>query len=195
MVFRPDPLPSVDQLADSAALVAAVTRYAENNPLRDGELRALYSVVFGLDGRLERLHALDYWLPQGEADGFAALVRETIRRQSAGPLSVRLLVRPGAERVVQVGRSERCAPRSLTRFRLTAPAAMPVERPSPIRVRVHVGAEGRVQGLQMLSGSGSDDLDRWVQRTLQSYEFEPGLLDEVPVAMTVEETVQIEYRR
>ena len=49
--------------------------------------------------------------------------------------------------------------------------------------------------LEILSSSRSAELDRWVQRTLQNSEFQPGLLDGVPAPTTVEETVQVEYRR
>lgn len=194
IVFQPHPLPSVGQLADSAALVEAVSGFTERFPLRDGSVRALYSVAFDRDGRLERLYPIDFWLPQGEAEAFHSLVRKHVRPQASGPWSVRLLAEPGAEPTIRVGHSERCAPVSSTRFRLTAPVALQLQKPQPVRVRLEVGAEGRVRSVELLGSSGSAELDRWVMDTLQRYEFTPGLLDGAAVAMEYEEIVRIQVR-
>lgn len=47
VVFQPHPLPSLSQLADSAALLSAVADYAARHPLSEGSIRALYSMAFG----------------------------------------------------------------------------------------------------------------------------------------------------
>lgn len=194
IVYEPNPLPSVSEIADSAALAAAVSSFAQRHPLRDGSMRALYSVQFDASGRVNRLAPIDYWLPQGQAEVFASLVRQNLRRQTRGPLSLRLWVEPTATSILRVGRSEQCPPEARTRFKLTAPAAFPIDRPRAVRVRVFVDANGRARGTELASSSGSAELDRWVMETLQRHEFTPALLDGVPVAMEYTETVQIQSR-
>jgi hypothetical protein len=193
--MRPRALPTISQLADSAALMEAVTRFAEQFRLREGTLFALYSLVFDRDGNVERLAPLEYRMPQGHAESFAALVRQHIRRQERGGFSVRLRVEPTGNPAFLVGRSERCPPEPTTSFELTAPAmAGPVSRPSPIRLRVWVTPEGTPGTINVMGSSGSSELDRWVRDSLARRRFRPGLLDGVPVAMEYEGTVRIRTR-
>jgi TonB family protein len=194
IVYQPHPLPPVGQIADSAALVEAVSAFTRRFPLTDGPARALYSVAFDRQGRLERLHPIDFWLPQRQAEAFHALVRTQIRTQASGPWSVRLLVEDGAEPTLRVGYSERCDPVSRTHFRLIAPAMLQLQKPQPVRVRLDVTAEGRMRSVDLVGSSGSADLDRWITQTLQRYEFTPGLLDGAPVPMAFEETIRIQAR-
>lgn len=194
ILWQPAPLPSLSQLADSAALTAALSHFAERNPLREGSSRALYSLAFDASGRVERLKAIDYWLPQGQEEAFTALVRQHLRPEIDLPASMRLLVQPDSEPMVKIGRSERCPPQSGTSFRLFAPALSQLQRPQPLRVRIHVDEKGRVRGIQLLSSSGDAELDRWVTDTLQRYEFSPGLIDGVPTAMDHEQNIQIQAR-
>jgi TonB family protein len=194
ILYQPQPLPSLSQLADSAALVRDLADFARRYPLRDGSSRALYSVTYTADGRVERLNSLDYWLPEGQADAFTALVRRHLRPRLSAGGSVRLLLQPGGDDPVRIGRSERCPPESRTSFRVVAPAIVQLQRPQPVRVRMHVDAQGRVLGTDLLSSSGDAELDRWVRQTLQRYQFAPGLIDGVAVEMPHEETVRIAAR-
>jgi TonB family protein len=143
---------------------------------------------------VERLKAIDYWLPQGQEQAFAALVRPHLRPQPGGPTNLRLRVQPGSTPMLQVGRSELCPPESRTQFRLTAPATAQLQKPQPVRARIHVDAQGQAQSIQVLSSSGDRELDRWVTEILQRHTFSPGLIDGTPVAMDYEETVQISAR-
>lgn len=192
----PHPLPSVAQLADSAQLAAALSRFARQNPIREGRMHALYSVAFEADGRLAHLKSLDYWLPQGTDAEVERLVRQHLRRPTSGPWSVRLRVEAGGdgEPASRVGRSEYCPPMSRTRFKLQAPAAVQLQRPQPVRLRLRITAEGRVRGSEILSSSGDAELDRWVRETLERHEFSPALLDGVPVEREHEERVEIQAR-
>lgn len=195
IVRHPRTLPTVSELADSTALMAAVSRFAEQFRLREGSLFALYSLAFDRDGNVERMVPLEYWLPQGQAETFAALVRQHIRRQERGSFSVRLRVEPTGNPAFLVGRSERCPPEPTTSFELTAPAmAGPLSRPSPIRLRVWVTPEGAPGTIDVMGSSGSSELDRWVRETLTRRRFRPGLLDGVPVAMEYEGSVRIRAR-
>jgi TonB family protein len=194
ILYQPQPLPSLSQLADSAALVRDLADFAQRHPLRDGSSRALYSVSYTADGRIERLHALDYWLPQGQADAFTSLVRRHLRPQLSTGGSIRILLQPVGDEPVRIGRSERCPPESRTTFRLRAPALAQQQRPQPVRVRMHVDAQGRVLATDLLSSSGNAELDRWVRQTLQRYQFAPGLIDGTAVEMAHEETVRIAAR-
>jgi TonB family protein len=194
ILYQPSSLPAVSQLADSAELVAAVTEYAEQHPLSDGELRALYSVGFDDTGRVTRLQPIDYWLPEGEDNAFTLLVRQHLRPQMRESGSVRLLVKPGSDPAVRVGRSERCPPETRTSFKLTAPAVVQLQRPQPMRVSLQVSDKGDVVGREVLSSSGDAELDRWVMQELEHYQFAPGMIDGIAAAMDHEETVQIQAR-
>jgi TonB family protein len=196
IAHTPHPLPSLAQLADSAQLAAALSRFARQNPIREGRMHALYSVAFDADGRLAHLKSLDYWLPQGKDAEVGQLVRQHLRRPASGPWSVRLRVEAGGdgEPAFRVGRSEYCPPMSRTRFKLQAPTAVQLQKPQPVRLRLLVSAEGRVRSSEILSSSGDTELDRWVRETLERQEFSPALLDGVPVEREHEERVEIQAR-
>lgn len=192
---QPGTLPAVGVLADSAALALSMSKFAQDYPIRDGKLTALYSIAFAADGSVERVVPIDYWLPQGEEPQFTALVRQSIRPQRAGsPWSVRLRVDPAAETVFRVGRSEVCQPRSRTRFELNAPVMAGLQAPAPIRIRAVVGTQGEIRSLQLLRSSGDAELDRWVHDSLLSRRYEPGLIDGVPVMMQREDDVRVRAR-
>jgi hypothetical protein len=194
-VKQPGTLPAVAALADSAALAQSMAKFAQDFPVRDGKLTALYSVAFAADGSVERVVPIDYWLPQGEEPQLTALVRQSIRSQRAGsPWSVRLRVDPAAETVFRIGRSEVCPPRSLTRFELTTSALAQSQSPPPMRVRAIVGTQGEIRALQVVRSSGENELDRWVHDTLLRRRFQPGLIDGVPVIMERDEDVRLRHR-
>lgn len=195
IVRQPGTLPTPAALADSAALARSLAKFAEDYPVRDGKMYAVYSVAFAANGSVERVAPIDYFLPQGREPELNALVRQAIRAQRpANSWSLRLRVEPASEPVIRVGRSEVCAPRSTTRFELTHPALAQGTPPAPMRVRVYVGTEGRIRSIDVLRGSGDSELDRWVESTLLSRSFLPGLVDGVPVEMQRDEEVRIRYR-
>lgn len=194
-VRQPGTLPTVAALADSAALAQSMAKFAQDFPVRDGKLTALYSVAFAADGSVERVVPIDYWLPQGEEPQLTALVRQSIRPQRPGsPWSVRLRVDPAAETVFRVGRSEVCQPRSTTRFELVTAAIDQQQAPPPMRVRVIVGTQGEIRSLEVVRSSGERELDRWVHDSLLRRRFQPGLVDGVPVIMERDEDVRLRYR-
>jgi TonB family protein len=182
-------------VADSAAFATAVAEFARQHPLRDGGMFALYSIAFNAEGAVERVKDVDYLLPQGQADAFAALVRQSLRPQAAGKSwSLRLRIEPGAATVFRIGRSEICEPDMGTRFRITWPSLQGGSRPASIRARVTVEPNGQVSDAQLLRRSGSDELDRWVEDAIRQRRFAPGLVDGVPVRMQRDEVVQFESR-
>lgn len=195
IVPQPGRLPSIAQLADSAALATALAKFAADHPVRDGKVFALYSVAFASDGSVERVAPVEYWLPQGEEPNLTSLVRSSLTRQRPGrPWSVRVRVEPAAETVFRVGRSEVCPPRSTTRFDLTAPVLAQQQAPPAIRVNLQVSHEGRIRSLTLLRGTGDAELDRWVHDNLLQRSFTPGLLDGIATAMEHQEDVRIRAR-
>ena len=192
----PSPLPGLDQLADSVTLAGQVSAYAEQYPITGGQpMRALYSIAFDANGRVERVKSLEYFLPDGHAAQLEQLVTAALRTQRPGRAwSVRLLVQPGGAQPFRVGRSEYCPPELLMRFSVTAPANYPVQSPAPIRVRVTVGDDGRVKSFEMLHGSGAPELDDWVQNHLVNGGWAPALLDGVEVMGEVELSLPIRTR-
>ena len=192
---EPRQLPTLAQLADSAALATAVSEFATRYPLRDRAIFGLYSIAFNGEGAVERIKDLDYMMPQGRADEFESLLRQHLRAQRPGKsFSVRVRVEPAGNPVFRVGRSEVCEPLANTRFEVAAPSLEGGRRPTPIRVRALVDEDGNVGDVQIVRGSGSDELDRWVQDTLRRRRFQPGLVDGVRVPMNYEETVQFRSR-
>jgi hypothetical protein len=194
-VKQPGTLPGADMLLDSASLARSLATFAEEHPIRDGKQTVLYSVAFAADGSVERVKALEYFLPQGEEPQVTEMVRQSLRPQRAGtPWSVRLRVEPGPATVFRVGRSEVCQPRSRTRFELNAPVLSQMQSPAPMRVRVVVGTGGEIRSLLVTRSSGETEMDRWVHDSLLRYTFEPGLVDGVPVVMERDEDVRLRYR-
>ncbi len=197
---RPAPvparLPALSELADSAALVAAIGRYAEQHGFsaaRDTTY-TLFSVGYAPDGRVERVRGIEWWMPEGTVDPLAVIVGQHLRPLAAGPGSVRLRVRPDARPEIEVGRSQVCRPASGASFHLNGPAINPLSKPQPILLRIRVSPAGRVIGSQLLRSSGEEELDRWVRSLVDRYEYAPGLVDGIPVEMEYEQTIQIQAR-
>lgn len=197
---RPAPvpvrLPTLSELADSAALMAAISRYAEQHRLDAGRdtMYTLFSVAFAPTGRAERVRGIEWWMPEGTVDPLATIVGQHMKPRAGGG-SVRLRVRPDARPEIRVGRSQVCRPASRMSFRLEAPQLDPVSKPQPILLRIRVSAEGRVVGAQVLRSSGQEELDRWVRSNVEGYQYSPGLVDGVPVEMEYEQSIQITARR
>lgn len=191
----PNHLPPLSQLADSAALVAAVAEFARQHPISERTMFGLYTVAFNAQGAVARVKHLEYFLPQGRADEFEEIVRRSLRPQAPGRAwSVRLRVEPAGNPVVRVGRSEVCEPESNTRFSVEWRALEGGSRPASPRVRAYVDAEGNVGDVQLLRGTGNEELDRWVQDSLRRRRYLPGLVDGEAVPMEKEEIVLIRSR-
>lgn len=188
----PSALPALSQLADSAQLAAAVAQYAEQFPVRDGKLFGLYSITFDARGDVSRVTPVDYWLPQGEADRFAMIIRTALRPQPAGGFSMRLRVEPGGTPVFRTGWSEVCAPASRMSFSLVAPVASGAQAPrAPVRLKMFINEQGGVADISIVGSSGNGEVDRWVENRVLSYRFSPGLVDGIPTAMEHEQTVRV----
>lgn len=190
----PNPLPSLDQLADSAQLVQRISAFAQQFPI-NGTMFGVYSIAFDANGAVERVHPVDYMLPQGRADEFAGLIRGALRPQRRGaPWSVRVRLEPGGARPYRVGRSEVCRPELRQRFSVRVGGDNPQVSPPPMRVRVTVGDDSHVRSLQILHGSGDREVDQWVERNLVNYPWAPGLVDGVPVIADLELSLPIRTR-
>ncbi|HEX8272251.1 MAG TPA: TonB family protein [Longimicrobiaceae bacterium] len=189
-------LPALSELADSAALTAAIAAYAAQHRFdaRRDSTYTLFSVAFGREGRVERVRGIEWWMPEGTVDPLAAIVSRHLKPQPGGG-SVRLRVRPDAQPIIRVGRSQVCRPGSAMSFRLVAPQLDPLSKPQPILLRIRVSTDGRVVGAQVLRSSGEEELDRWVRSNVERYQYAPGLVDGVPVEMEYQQTVQIAARR
>jgi len=191
----PRDLPALAQLADSAALAASVADFARRYPVSGGHVFGLFSIAFNELGAPVRVKALDYLLPQGKAEEFESLVGRALRPQPAGhSFTVRLRIEPEGTPVFRIGRSEICEPDSNTRFSVEWNSLENGRRPVPPRVRAYVDANGNVGDVQVLRGSGSDELDRWVQNSLRRARYMPALVDGEAVPMAKEEVVQIRTR-
>lgn len=190
----PHTLPTVAQLADSAALAGAVAAYAARYPISGGQsMFALFSITYGDHGVVERVRPIDYLLPSQHEAELTAVVRQALAQQR-GAFTLRLRVEPGGQRVLRVGRSERCPPASNTSFSLVSPVADPREVVQQITVRALIGPDGFARGIQLLRGTGNNQLDRWVQESLARRRYQPGLIDGQPVEMEHEESIRIRSR-
>lgn len=188
----PRELPTITQLADSAQLAASVAQFAEQFPVRDGKLFGLYSITFDARGQVSRVTPVDYWLPQGEAERFALMIRTALLPQPSGGFSMRLRVEPGGTPVFRTGYSEVCAPESRMSFSLTAPVMSGVEAPrAPVRLKLFIGEDGRVASIRVASSSGNSEIDRWVESHVIQYQFAPGLVDGTPTAMEKDQAVRV----
>jgi hypothetical protein len=194
-IQSPRALPAVSAIADSAALAAAVANFARSFPIT-GPSFGVFSVAFRADGSVERVAPIDYMLADGQAGVFAGLIRSHLRLTDLrGPLTLRLRVDASETPTFRVGRSERCAPTIQTRFRVeTFTGRNPQDRPNAVRARVVVEETGHVASVFISGSTGMSELDRWIRDSLLNREVEPGLIDEVPLQMEFEETVQVQTR-
>lgn len=188
---RPQRLPSLSEIADSAALVQGVKQLHRAQPLAEGEGRILFSLGWGPSGQVERVKDIDWFLPQGAAAQYTSLVQRTLRPQAV-KTDLRLRIVPGGEPSFQVGRAEICPPRALVRFQVNRSAfASTPDAPTPIRARVMIGTAGEALGVTITRSSGNTEIDQWVIRKLQELTHLPGLIDGVPQRMDAEVDVPI----
>lgn len=193
---EPRTLPAVATLADSGALAAALTEFAEQFPMSgDSAPYALYSITVAPSGQPQAPRPLAYLLPSGQVGRFHHLVQEGLRTQGLRPGTVRLRVRLPGTPTFAVEHAQRCPAEVRTRFSLNSGSlSFGGQRPQPARVRVIVADDGRILGVQQLSSTGNDALDRWLQDSLRNMRAVPGLIDGVPTQMEVDETIQINTR-
>lgn len=191
---RPDPLPALGQIADSVALAAGVATYAQQNPAAEGSPFSLYSILFAVDGTVERVAPIESTVPEAQAEALHALVRQSIRRQSVGGFSVRLRVEPGAAQPLRVGASETCPPTTNTFLGLDTNFGTRTFNLRPVRVQAAIAADGAVKGVELLNTSGNDEVDRWVEHSVARWKFTPALVDGIATAVTHIEQVRIRTR-
>ncbi len=182
------PLPALGQVADTAALFGALTEFGRENRLATPEFFALYSVGFDRDGRVERLEAIDWYLPKDSEPGLRGIVRAALRSPGKAA-NLRVRVVPTVEPKVLVGHAEICPPLGLTRVSLEAPQTASRSIPPQLRARVMVSSQGVPQGASLLRGTGDRSLDDWVIENLNRGRYSPGLIDGHPVAMEYEQVV------
>ncbi|MDB4948475.1 MAG: hypothetical protein JWM27_1124 [Gemmatimonadetes bacterium] len=191
---RPNPLPSVGALLDSAALDARVREYVQAQYVGGSDsLHVVLSIGFGEHGDVARARPIDWYLPEGAGDAIAAMVHSTLRRQR-GEMNLRLRIDLPARPAYRVGRAEVCRPRGLERVDIEAPALAEVEAPRPVRVRVTVGAHGEMLGSVIVSSSGQRYWDDVVTRFIDEARFTPGLIDGEAQVMEYEQTVRFRSR-
>ena len=194
ILWTPGTLPSVGELTDSAALHAAVSGFAASHQVSDPSTYVLFTVGIEHGGIVERLNVVEWLMPEGTVRELQEIVRRHLRAQRSGNWSVRLLVHAGAHPRFRVGRSERCLPRSRSRFEVLTPAFNGPIRPNPLRLNIQVDASGAMLGTQLMQGSGFEELDRWVLSSIGQHKFAPGTIDGVPVAMSYEQTIRLKSR-
>lgn len=191
---QPSRLPSVDQVADSAALSAAVSALSREQRIGGSDVFLLLSVGFDRSGAVQWVRPVDWYLPEGAAEQMRALVSSRLRPQAHGDWSIRLRVVPGATPTFTVGRSEICPPEGVRTVQLNLPVQFSQLSPSAMRVRALIGTRGELLGAEQEASSGNVDLDRWVVRELANSRYGPGLVDGIPTVMPLEQTIQFTQR-
>lgn len=192
---RPNPLPAVDAVVDSAALDARLRAYLPTQHMEHGsDMHVLVSLGWDGRGNPTRARPFDWFVPQGVGDELGAIVRATVRNQR-GAANVRLRI-DFAEGVpaYRLGRSEVCLPQGLERVNILAPAVAQIDAPHDVRVRVTVGAQGQMMGSQLVGSSGQRYWDDEVMRMVSSARFAPGIVDEAPETMDYEATIHFRSR-
>ena len=189
----PSALPAVSDLADSAALAAAVLDVARQGRITDPSTYMLFSVQLLPDGSVGRFRAIRWFVPQELNATLERAVRMQLRRTTVGAGNVRLRVEPTTG-VVRIGRSERCTPIETARFGLRTPAAMENLRLQPAVMRVRVREDGTLSSWHLMRGTGNDEMDRWILSVFPQLRYEPGLVDGIPTEMEYEQTVRVQQR-
>ncbi len=191
--FTPSTLPAVSQLFDSARVMNRLADLKSDYSTADDSTYVLLSLSFDRSGALEDVHQVDYWAPPELIGEVERAVRESVAPQRS-ELSARVRVQPLRETPLLVGRSELCPPRSGIRFQVTAGGIITPTTPPSVVVRVLVDEKGRVLSANLVSGTGDSELDRWVTDVILRHTYAPGLRDEKPVEMYIEERVDIRAR-
>jgi hypothetical protein len=176
----PSKLPPVDQLVDSAGLVAAIA------PYREGEF--VVSLLLNTKGRLS-LTPLGSWA--GAPDSLLNRVDGALRPTgTVDAPSVRLRFRLRDPRAITVERSELCAPVSLdgtesrvVNIETSSPPPPHIRKPT---LRMRIGSDGTVLEARIVASTGVPELDQEIARTAPQSHFRPALLDGRPVEVWLE---------
>ncbi|HEX2204147.1 MAG TPA: energy transducer TonB [Longimicrobium sp.] len=185
----PRDLPPLAQLADSAALVAAVADVAREHGAGGGGFM-LFSVGFGDGGVPERVQEIEGLRPAGAVGPMAAAIRERLKRQSEKTyLRLRVDFHPGGPQL-RVGRSEVCEPSGPREVVIGGYFFQRRDNLQPVRVRVAVTTQGRSGGATLLTRSGEPELDAFVVDELTASRFNPGLVDGIATNMTYETSIR-----
>lgn len=195
VVLRPDPLPSVADLVDSAAFHDTVAVLAERFRTSGSEpTYALFSIGLDRSGSVARLETVVWRLHPQALEPLRSAVRRQLSGRHTRAMDLRMRVQFSPALEMKVGRAERCEPVSLVSFGIVAPVFEQLQEPGPIATRMYVSADGTVRQVDILRGSGSRELDVWVTKHLQQAKFQPGLIDGHPAAMEYEQTVRVRTR-
>lgn len=189
---EPHPVPSISAIADSAGLSEAVAAFAREFPTGSDSAFAAYTITYG-PGGVQGIRPVNYRLPSGQADRFAALVRSNLRSIGSAPGYLRLRVGVGEQPRFTVGNVERCRPELRTEFHMRTETQAEYRAPLTMRARVRVGADGRILSAVLVRSSRDVEIDTWVQSVLQRGHAVPGLIDGVPIEMEVEEDVRLRF--
>ena len=177
---RPNKLPSVESLLDSAEAASAFA----SRPLP--ATGVLFSIVSVMDSvQVVRL------IEPATVDSFPqalGVFRRTLDPQRADePWAVRVRVRPGGAMAVE--RAQYCAPemissaQEINRFDLYAEDRLATTGGHPVRVTVQLSLSelGDVTRMDIVRSSGIQDLDTQIAQSFARQKFLPALLDSVPV--------------
>lgn len=196
---RPDALPTVRRLADSASLASAVAGLS--SPKLDRRY-ALFSLHYGADGSLAWVALLRTNLPEDTREAVAGALLPHLAREAGGERwTVRLAVSFGPSPGFLVGRSEVCPAERVEDGvrqtgtivqRSTGPGAAPsppreLRTTRPYRIRVKVSPAGRAVDVRMVQGSGSRLVDDGVRDVAKAARYLPELHDGIPVVGWYEE--------
>jgi hypothetical protein len=186
---RPGRLPTLDALADSAALMAGIESLAMEYRTTQDTSFVLLSVWLNEQGAPERVTEIDYYVAREMIEPLKALVSRTVKPQR-GAGYLRMRIHPGTRRVL-IGRSEVCEPQGPDRVQVRRNAIAGRDIYQLFRARIQVNAEGRAISVSPSRGSGDSGIDDFVVRMLQSARYAPGLVDGIATGMQYEQEVRM----
>jgi hypothetical protein len=186
-----------DQLLHSARLLAEV-RTLEHRP-HGGYV--LFSLYFDENGWNQRRDVIDHNVSPELADSVRTLLFHHVRElEGPGPIGARLRVDLAPEPALRTGSQEVCPARLRSRRDL-----IPLSDPFDVRnqdpriltsvnsvwVTVDLDPQGWVTGIRFERGQVRLRTERHVIAWVRQLEFEPTLLDGVPVASTTQVPVRV----
>jgi hypothetical protein len=186
---RPGRLPTLDALADSAALMAGIESLAMEYRTTQDTSFVLLSVWMTAEGAVERVQEIDYYVAREMIEPLKALVSRTLKPQRGGGY-LRLRIHPGTRRVL-VGRSEVCMPRGPDRVNVRRSAISGRDIYQSYRARIQVNPDGRAISVTTARGTGEESIDVFIVRMLQSSPYTPGLVDGIATQMQYEQDVRV----
>jgi hypothetical protein len=187
---RPGRLPTLDVLADSAALMAGIEALATEHNVTHDTSFVLLSVWLAEEGTVERVQEIEHSAAAAMLEPLKALVSRTLEPQRGGGY-LRLRIHPGTRRVL-VGHSEVCLPRGPDRARVRRHEMLSRrETYQTFRARIVVNADGRALGVTPSRSTGDENVNVFIVRMLQSASYTPGLVDGIATQMQYEQDVRV----